>query len=205
MKSFRQFFIEQTKPTKALVFAYGRFNPPTIGHQKLIDKVISTANEHQADYFIAPSHSTEPKKKNPLNFAEKFEVLSFMLRNKEKISPFGTTFINLLKKFNELGYTDIIQIAGSDRQAEFLGLVNKYNGRPDPKTNNIDFNFKTYKVISSGERDPDSEGVEGMSASKLRDLALKGNFEMFSKGMSQAVPENTKAKTYNIIRKTLSK
>ena len=205
MKSFRQFYIEQTKDRKPLVFAYGRFNPPTIGHQQLIDKVVSTANEQGADYFIIPSHSIEPKKKNPLTFSEKATILGYMVRDNSKIGTFGTTFINVLKKLQELGYTNVIQIAGSDRQAEFLGLVNKYNGRPDPSTGNVDFNFETYKVQSSGERDPDSDSVSGMSASKLRQLALNGDFNSFAKGMSQTVPEAVKAKTYNTIRNSLMK
>ena len=128
-----------------------------------------------------------------------------MIPDKSKIATFGKTFIEVLKKLQQLGYTNVTQIAGSDRQAEFLGLVNKYNGRPDASTGNIDFNFQTYKVESSGNRDPDSDSVSGMSASKLRELAIKGDFASFAKGMSSTVPKEIKTKTYNTIRNSLTK
>lgn len=201
MKSFNQFFVEQIQKDKTVVFAYGRFNPPTIGHEKLIQKTIDTAMKNKADYFVIPSHSTQPVKKNPLTFEEKFQVLKYLV-DIPHIGKFGTTFIEVLKKLQEIGYTKVIQIAGSDRQAEFLGLVNRYNGKPDTKTGNVDFNFRSYEVVSSGERDPDSESIEGMSASKLRELALKGDFKSFEKGMSSKIPHKVKLHTYSIIRKT---
>ena len=202
MKSFRQFYLEQAEKDKVVVFAYGRFNPPTIGHEKLIDKVIETATKNKADYFIVPSHSTEPKKKNPLTFEEKFQILKYMI-DITHIGKFGTTFIEVLKNLQQMGYTKVIQIAGSDREAEFLGLVNRYNGKPDPKTGNVDFNFKLFQVVSSGDRDPDSEGLEGMSASKIREFAAKGDFNNFEKGLSNKIPHKTKLYTYEAIRKTL--
>lgn len=202
MKTFSQFFIEQITKDKTIVFAYGRFNPPTIGHQKLIETVLKVADQNRADYYIIPTHSTEPRKKNPLTFEEKFQVLKYLV-DISHIGKFGTTFFETLKKFQQMGYNRVIQIAGSDRQAEFLGLVNKYNGKPDPKTGNVDFNFKSFEVVSSGERDPDSDGVEGMSASKLRNYAAKGDFKSFEKGISDKVPHKTKLYTYEAIRKTL--
>lgn len=204
MKSFKQFFVEQTT-AKTAVFAYGRFNPPTTGHEKLIKVVTKATEKYNADGFIIPSHSTEPKNKNPLTFEQKASVLKYIVSAPLKLASFGSTFINVLKELQALGYTNVIQIAGSDRQAEFLGLVNKYNGRPDPKTGNIDFNFRQYNVVSSGERDPDSDSIEGMSASKLRMLAIEGNFEQFARGMSSAVPNELKRQTYETIRKTLNK
>jgi hypothetical protein len=202
MKLFQAFFIEQLAKEKTIVFAYGRFNPPTTGHEKLINKVISIAEKNNTDYYIVPSHSTQPPKKNPLSFQQKYDVLQYML-NKEHIAAFSSTYIDLLKKFQQLGYTKVIQIAGSDRQSEFLALVNKYNGKPDPKTGNIDFNFRSFEVVSSGDRDPDSDSVEGMSASKLRQYAAVEDFKNFEKGMSNKVPHKVKLHVYNVIRKTL--
>ena len=201
MKSFSQFFIEQNKKDKTVVFAYGRFNPPTTGHEKLINKVISVAKEHDADYFVIPSHSTKPPSKNPLTFQQKFEVLKYIIDGFH-IGKFGITFIDVLKYLQQMGYNKVLQIAGSDRQAEFLGLVNKYNGKPDSKTGNIDFNFYTYEVVSSGERDPDSDNLEGMSASKLRNFAMQGDFKNFEKGMSAQIPHKLKLQTFELIRKT---
>ena len=205
MKSFKQFFVEQNKPIKSIVFAYGRFNPPTIGHEVVIKKVINTAAKMNAEYAIIPSHGTTPKYKNPLSLQEKIGLLQYMVSDPSKVKDFGTTFIDVLKKFYQMGYTHVIQIAGSDRKPEFLALVNKYNGKPDPTTGNVDFNFNTFEVISSGERDPDSEDVEGMSASKLRALAVKGDFDNFSQGMSPKIPKPLKKTIFNIIRKKLIK
>lgn len=205
MKSFKQFFTEQTTQDKTIVFAYGRFNPPTVGHEKVINKVAQVARKQNAPFVIVPSHSITPKSKNPLTIEQKMSVLKYMVPNSNNIGDFGTTFINVLKTLQQMGYTKAIQIAGSDRQAEFLALVNKYNGKPDPKTGNVDFNFKTFEVLSSGERDPDSDSVEGMSASKLRNLAAIGDFESFKEGMSSSIPDKVKKSVFDIIRKTQAK
>ena len=208
MKSFSNFFTEQTRDGKIAVFAYGRFNPPSIGHLKLIEKVISTAQINKADYFIVPSHQSSTKRslsdyqKNPLTLEDRIAVLKHMVDNSKNVVSFGTTFINTLKELQSLGYTDIIQIAGSDREKDFTDLVNRYNGRPN-KEGDTPFQFNSYKVISSGQRDPDSEGVEGMSASKLRNLAAEGKYELFKTGMASTVPEILKLKTYKQIRKVL--
>lgn len=202
MKTFRQFFFESK--TDTLVFAYGRFNPPTIAHEMLIKKVIETANKYNADYLIVPSHSTKPPQKNPLNVNQKIEILRHMVSDSAKVSDIGTTFIRMLQKIQEMGFENIIQVCGSDREPEFKNLVDAYNNKPD-KTGNIPFSFKTYNFVSAGERDPDSEGMEGMSASKLRKLAEEGNLEQFKQGMSANVPDELKQKTYDEIRKIVVK
>ena len=89
-------------------------------------------------------------------------------------------------------------------EPEFMTLVKAYNGKPD-KTGNVPFTFNSFKFVSAGDRDPDSEGVEGMSASKLRKLAAEGNFEEFKAGMAESVPEDIKQKTYETIRKFVAK
>jgi len=189
---------------KAVVFAYGRYNPPTIGHQKLIDTVVNAANNHQADYLIIPSHSTKPPEKNPLSISQKIEILKHMVPDASKVSEAGATYINALQKIQEMGYENVIQVAGSDREPEFMNLVKAYNGKPD-KTGNIPFNFKSFNFVSAGERDPDSEGVEGMSASKIRKLAADGRINEFKSGMADSVPDNIKQKTYDEIRKIILK
>lgn len=202
MKTFRQFFFESVKDT--VVFAYGRYNPPTIGHMKLIETVVNTAKKNKADYLIIPSHSTKPLDKNPLTVNQKIEILKYMVPDSTKVSMAGSTYINTLQKLQELGFQNIIQVCGSDRESEFKKLVETYNGKPD-KTGKVPFNFQSFEFVSSGERDPDSEGVEGMSASKLRKLAIEGNFEHFKQGMAESVPEEIKQNTYENLRKILVK
>ena len=206
MKSFKQFFVEREEG-KAVAFAYGRFNPPTIGHEKLIDTVIQTAKAHGADYFIIPSKSSAKqtpaeRKKNPLSLQERTAILKYMVPNPDAIVDFGATFIDALKKFQEMGYTTVYHIAGSDREQSFMIPVNKYNGKPDQSGN---IPFQDYVFISAGQRDPDSEGVEGMSASKLRQLAVDGDYETFKTGMSQSVPDNLKKQAFETIRKMSTK
>jgi len=203
MKTFRQFFIEQAQK-KTAVFAYGRFNPPTIAHNMLIDKVIETARQHNGDYFIIPSHSVKPPEKNPLTAAEKIQILKFMVPDSSQIGTFGQTYITALQKLEQMGYNNIIQIAGSDRIPEFTFFVNKYNGKPD-KSGQPPFNFSVFEFVSAGERDPDSEGMSGMSASKLRKLAVDGDLESFKQGMAESVPDELKEQTYNKLRKILVK
>lgn len=197
MKSFKKYFVEQTEG-KTAVIAYGRYNPPTIAHQKVIDTVEEVAFKNNADGIIAPSH-TQDMKKNPLSYPEKEEVLREMC-NSASIASQGKTLIMLLQFLQQQGYTDIIHIAGSDRIPEYQKLIVMYNGKPDKK-GVIPFNFNSYEFVSAGERDPDSEDdIEGMSASKLRLLAKEGNLELFKQGMSNKVSDDLKEKTYNKIR-----
>jgi hypothetical protein len=207
MKTFKQFFLkeQETTPDKTVVFAYGRFNPPSIGHLKLINKVVDTAKKNNADYFIVPSQSSAkptPKQRqsNPLSLEQRISILKHMIVDPSAVAEFGTTFINTLKKFQEMGYTTAIQVAGSDREEEFMRLVNKYNGQPD-QSGEIPFQFKAYKFVSAGQRDPDSEGVSGMSASKLRQFAVSGQLNKFKDGMAPLVPDELKQQAYEETRK----
>jgi hypothetical protein len=207
MKTFKQFFLKEQETTldKTVVFAYGRFNPPSIGHLKLINKVVDTAKRNYADYFIVPSQSSAkqtPKQRqtNPLSLEQRISILKHMVIDPRSVVDFGTTFIDTLKTFQNMGYTTAIQVAGSDREEEFMRLVNKYNGHPD-QTGKIPFQFKNYKFVSAGQRDPDSEGVSGMSASKLRQFAINGELEKFKDGMASLVPDELKQKAYEEVRK----
>jgi hypothetical protein len=196
MKTFKQYLAERVED-KVAVIAYGRYNPPTVGHQKLIDVIRDTALKNNADAIIAPSH-TQDKAKNPLSYSEKEEILREMSEGIH-IAEQGKTFITLLQFLQQQGYTKIIHVAGSDRIPEFQKLIETYNGKPDKK-GVIPFDFSEYTFVSAGERDPDSEGIEGMSASKLRQLAVDGNLEEFKQGMSSTVSDEVKEKTYENIR-----
>jgi hypothetical protein len=199
MKTFKQFFKEQTG--KTAVIAFGRYNPPTIGHQKLIDKLKEVTQSNNADGFLVPSH-TQNNKKDPLSFEEKKKVLSYMVPPPIEILDSGKTLITVLQDLQNKGYSNIIHIAGSDRIPEFEGLVAKYNNKKDTR-GNIPFAFNEYKFESAGERDPDSEGVEGMSASKLRQAAIEGDYNTFKQGMAKMVPEILVKSTFNAIRERI--
>lgn len=182
------------------VISYGRYNPPTIGHEKLIKKIEEISKNKSIPGFIIPSHTIDSKK-NPLTFEEKKNILKNMSQDITVLDS-GSTFLNAIKGLEKEGFRNIIHIAGSDRIPEFSKLIETYNGRPD-KSGLIPFTFNTYEFISSGERDPDSEGVEGISASKLRLLAKEGKIEEFKVGLSSKLDNSFKEKIYNIIRERI--
>lgn len=200
MITFKQFFTEAVKG-KTAVFSYGRYNPPTTGHQLLIDKLIATAKEKQADAFLIPTHTID-KKKNPLSVDEKINILRQMSPGVTVLET-GKTLVDALKDLQSRGYTTVYQVAGSDRIPEFTHIRDTYNNKPN-KAGEIPFAFQAYEIVSSGDRDPDSEGVEGMSASKLRGFALNNDYNSFKEGMSPAVDDNTKKATFDAIRERLS-
>jgi predicted nucleotidyltransferase len=166
----------KTEAVNTIAFAFGRFNPPTIGHLKLMDKVKSQSN----NYKIYLSRSEDPKK-NPLSPREK---LSFMkkifpqhARNIE-INP-SNNVLDILVRLNGK-FNNIVMVAGSDRIREFDTLLKRYN---DVKSRHGYYKFDNIKVVSAGERDPDAEGATGMSASKMRAAAEKGDIISFKKGL----------------------
>ena len=177
---------------KKVVFTFGRLNPPTVGHQKLVDKITSTAKREKADAKVFLSH-TQNNKKDPLNYAEKIRFAR---------KAFGTvieqsnskTIIQILQELQKK-YTDIVLIVGSDRVSEFSGLLNKYNGGP--------FEFDSIDVRSAGARDPDAVGVAGMSASKLRALAVEGKFDTFKTGLPKKLSDSDAKDLYDTIRSVI--
>jgi len=200
MITFKKFFTEAVNG-KVAVFSYGRYNPPTTGHQLLIDKLTATAKEKNADAFLIPTHTID-RKKNPLNINEKINILRQMSPGVTVLES-GKTLIDALKDLQSRGYTSVYQVAGSDRIPEFTHIKDTYNNKPN-KAGEIPFAFANYEMVSSGERDPDSDGVEGMSASKLREFAINGDYNFFKSGMSPAVDEGTKKATFDTIRERLS-
>ncbi len=175
--------VEKTKGTITIVF--GRFNPPTIGHKKLLDKAAEFSENN--DYLIVPSR-TQDKKKNPLSADIK---ISFMKRmfiiHAEKIlnEPEIKTIFDVLVKSHMDGYSNVRIVVGSDRVEEFEKITGNYNGKL--------YQFKKIELLSAGERDPDGEGVEGISASNQRQLVLDNNFDQFQEGIPREVsPELAK-------------
>ena len=180
---------------KKIVTAFGRMNPPTTGHQKLVDAVLNRAKAEDADHDIRLSHSQDAKK-NPLSQEQKlhharkmFPKVNFSGSSKEHPS-----FIHHLKDLHSKGYTHVTMIAGSDRVAEYQKIVDKYN-KPGGE-----FHFKSIKIHSAGQRDPDADGVEGMSASKMRQHAQEGNYHTFKAGLPSHVNNQHAQELYNHVR-----
>jgi len=178
------------------VFAFGRMNPPTIGHAALVDKVKELAAAKKAGHSIVISHSQDPEK-NPLSAEQKLKHAKRMFpsTNITTATDEAPTFIHQLKKLHQKGVTNATMVAGSDRVDEYKKLLDKYNGPGG------EFNFKKIDVVSAGERDPDAEGVSGMSASKMRAHAITNKFSEFKKGIPAHVhPEHAK-ELFNDVRK----
>ena len=177
------------------VFAFGRFNPPTIGHQKLIGAIQSTAQKANGKAYLFLSHK-QNNKTDPLTFKEKADYIKMFYPDLAVGDAGVKTIIQALQKIQAEGRTRIIMIAGSDRVQEFEKLLNQYNGKPDKAGNEL-YKFDNIKVMSAGERDPDQEGATGASASKARELANKGQEHEFSKIIMGG---NTGKKLYDIIQ-----
>ena len=190
----RELFLREDDRATA-VFAFGRFNPPTIGHQKLLDKVISMTKQVNGKGYVFLSQK-QNNKTDPLTFKEKQDYMK-MFYPQLAIGDAGVkTIIQALQKIQAEGRTRIVMIAGSDRVMEFQKLLNQYNGKPDKAGNDL-YKFDSIDVVSAGERDPDQEGASGASASKARELANKGQEHEFSKIIMGG---NTGKKLYNILQ-----
>ena len=181
---------------KKIVFTFGRMNPPTIGHAKLVDKVQSVAKSEKADARVYLSHTSvqdDPKnKKDPLNYKQKIKYAKKAFGSIVKQSNSKTVF-QIMSEMEKDGYTDVIMVVGSDRVPEFKKLLDKYNGK--------DYDFDSISVVSAGERDPDATGVEGMSASKLRALAVDGDFDTFKKGLPKGLNDRDAKEIFDTINK----
>ena len=185
----------ETQESETLTVGFGRFNPPTIGHEKLLNHIKKVADK--GEYRIYPSHSQDAKK-NPLDSETKVGYMRKMYPDHSSSIVHDTgmkTIFDVLKGAHQQGYKNVNIVVGADRLQEFEKLANKYNG-------NL-YSFETINVVSAGERDPDAEGVEGMSASKLRKHAKDGDFETFSKGVPKALGEKDARRLYNTVRKNM--
>ncbi len=186
MKNFRE-YVEGS--TSTIYFTFGRMNPPTTGHQKLLDKLSSTAGKNPYLVFLSQS---QDKKKNPLSYNDKVKHARKMFPRHARriiINKKVRTAFDAASYIFEQGAANLVMVVGSDRTREFDVLLNKYNG---VKGRHGFYNFKSIKVVSAGERDPDAEGVEGMSASKLRSFAADNNFVQFSQGMTSLSNKDAK-------------
>jgi nicotinamide mononucleotide adenylyltransferase len=172
-------------PNKTAVFAFGRMNPPTAGHKK-IGEVIKA---QPGDPFIFVTH-TQNAKTDPLTFSQKLTFAQKMFPMIKVGDKAVRTWVQAMQKLEQMGYTNIIYVAGSDRVNQVNELLNKYNGK--------EYNFNSVKVVSAGERDPDAQGLEGMSASKMRDLAARGDKSTFINAVP--IDPKTAEEMYNQVR-----
>ena len=183
------------------VFAFGRFNPPTIGHEKLVNAVIAVNQREGGTALIYGSHSQD-NRTNPLSHTEKFKYLKKMFPRQRKILQSSSRARNIMEIAAELSekHNKLIMIAGSDRVSEFKSLLNTYNG---VKSKHGLYEFEEIDVVSAGERDPDADGATGMSASKMRKAATQGDFESFLLGASDELTVKDKRNMMNDVRKGL--
>ena len=177
----RELFLREDDRSTA-VFAFGRFNPPTIGHEKLIQKVQSMTKQVNGKGYVFLAH-TGGTQKDPIDFQTKLSYLRQHFQADKSLS-FGdqraNTIIKVMKVLQAEGRTRVIMIAGDDRVMQFQKLLNQYNGQPT-KAGNVEYKFDEIQVVSAGQRDPDAEDITGVSASKARELAMQGNWQEFSK------------------------
>ena len=182
------------------VFTFGRFNPPTTGHEKLIDALAKQQGKNAGSLmYVYPSHSQDAKK-NPLPHARKIAYMKKMFRKYAKniITSKSRNVFEIATELHNKGHRAVVMVVGSDRVAEFDNLLNKYNG---VEGKHGYYGFDDIRVVSAGDRDPDAEGVEGMSASKMRAAAAQGDFDSFKMG----VPRNfgDVKKLYDDVRKNM--
>ena len=195
----KELFLREDDQSTA-VFAFGRFNPPTKGHEKLIQRVRSVAQRMDAKPYVFVTHSVD--KKNPLTHQERVDYIRSTGRFDDiEIGDAGVkTIVQALQKLMNEGRTRVVIVAGSDRVDYFKNFLNQYNKKND-KQGNLVFDFDSVGAVSSGERDPDAEGVAGMSASQARAYATTDDFENFTK----VIMDNDQDKIQQIYSKIQSK
>jgi hypothetical protein len=197
-KSYQQFLKE--KSGKTAVYTFGRFNPPTIGHEKLLRVVQTTSSNEGGDYFIYTSHSQDSKK-NPLTHKQTIHFLKLIF---PKYRPYiedslAKTALDAASEIHDKGgYTKLMMVVGSDRVRDFSSLLNRYN---DKKSKHGYYNFDSIEVISAGERDPDAEGADGMSASKMRQAVVDGDYDSFKMGVPSGTSDSICMNLYNAVAK----
>ncbi len=195
INSFKQYLVEEEK---TVYFTFGRMNPPTTGHEKLMNELAKKSGKNSYKIFLSQS---EDKKKNPLPYQEKIKMVrKFFPKHARQVildKKIKNVFDIATRLFNE-GYKNLTMVVGSDRVTEFNTLLNKYNGI---KGRHGLYNFNRINTISAGERDPDADDVSGMSASKMRNVAAEGNFAQFSQGLPKSVSNAEAKKAYNQVRK----
>jgi len=195
INSFKQYIVEEAK---TLYFTFGRMNPPTIGHEKLLEVLSSKSGNNPYRIYLS---QTNDKKKNPLLYNDKVKYARKMMPKHARYIMLNkdvkTVFDAANAIYNE-GFINVVMVVGSDRITEFKSLLTKYNGKTGQRYGF--YNFRSIDVISAGERDPDSEGVDGMSASKMRTAGSDNDFNQFTKGLPKNFSNKDSKDLFNSIR-----
>lgn len=188
MLSFKE-YLEESKNLKTVVLAFGRMNPPTIGHKKLMEKIVSVAKKENADAKLYLSHSQDAER-NPLSYEEKIKFAKLMgVKGLEVVSSPLRTIYQVVAKQGKDGYKRVIVICGSDRLESFKSLK-KYTK---------EWNLDLIELVSAGNRNDNSNGVSGASATKLRKAVQEGDKETFN--TIAGVEQKYKDELWNAIRK----
>lgn len=185
------------KSKGTLTIAFGRFNPPHIGHQQLMDTAKAAADQEHGDYIIVPSRSNDPKK-NPLDADTKVAFMRGMFQQhagRIQNDANTRTIFDVLKKAHADGYENVRIVGGADRVGEFSKLANNYNGTL--------YQFNNVEVVSAGDRDPDAEGIEGLSASRLRLAAAENDYKTFKMAMPDNMTPREVKDLYNTLRMSM--
>jgi nicotinamide mononucleotide adenylyltransferase len=195
---FTQYLVEEQRE---IFFSFGRMNPPTVGHEKLIERLAKNAGSNA--YRVYLSQSYDPKQ-NPLQYKEKVKTVRRMFPRHAR----GVILNNKLKTVLEVavslyneGHKRVTMVVGSDRVIEFKTLLEKYNGK---KVRHGFYNFESINIVSAGQRDPDAEGVAGMSASKMRESASNNDFRTFTQGLPKSFSNKNSKDLFNTVRKGMN-
>lgn len=194
MKSFSQYLAEKTSN---VYFTFGRFNPPTTGHQKLLDKIAKTAGGDPMRIYASQSQDS---KKNPLPYEQKIKFMRKMFPKYARSIIMDKSARNVFEIATALyaeGFRNIVMVVGQDRVREFEILLNKYNGQ---KARHGFYDFDSIEVVSAGDRDPDADDVSGMSASKQREAVAANDYQSFSRGVPKGVSDSLAKELFNAIR-----
>lgn len=198
INSFSQYLVEEER---TVYFTFGRMNPPTIGHGKLLDKVAQAAGRNPYRIFLSQSNDA---KDNPLAYADKIKHVRKMfpkharqvMISKKVITPF-----HALSALYDEGFRKVVMVAGSDRLQEYNTRLNMYNGK---KGKHGFYNFEGgVEIVSAGQRDPDAKGAEGASGTKQREYASSNNYPGFAQGLPKAMSNSDARKLFNDVRKGL--
>ena len=195
IKNFSQYLVEEERE---VYFTFGRMNPPTVGHGKVMDTLASKSGK--ADYKVYVSQSQNPKK-DPLTYNQKVKHIRKMFPKHARNVMMDKKIKNVFDVAASLyssGYRNVTMVVGEDRIIEFKTLLNKYN---NVKARHGFYNFKRINIVSAGARDPDAEGVEGMSASKQRANASANDFVSFSQGVPRTMSNKDARSLFNDVRK----